>query len=61
MDGATVTYSNLESSNTAVGLASFTGSGLEVSRVSQGTTVVTFDYAGSNGITGTVSWTVIFL
>ena len=59
--GTIVTYSNLVNSNSVVATATLTGSFLKVEKKSTGsTTDVTFDYTGSNGVTGTITWTYIF-
>lgn len=65
-NGTTATYSNPVSSDPAIATVSIWGpnpSGhvfLDINKVSPGTVDITFDYTGSNGVTGTMTWTYTF-
>ncbi|WGT38105.1 hypothetical protein MHB40_13230 [Lysinibacillus sp. FSL K6-0057] len=65
-NGTTATYSNPVSSDPGVATVSIWGpnpSGhvyLDVNKVSTGTVDITFTYTGSNGASGTITWTFIF-
>ncbi|TQR21245.1 hypothetical protein [Psychrobacillus vulpis] len=65
-NNTTATYSNPVSSNLSISTVTITGpnpSGhvfLNVYKVSAGTVDVSFDYTGSNGATGKMTWTFTF-
>ncbi|QPQ35948.1 MULTISPECIES: hypothetical protein [unclassified Lysinibacillus] len=65
-NGTVATYSNPRSNNTSIATATIIGpnpSGhvyLDVKKVGSGPVNITFDYTGSNGVTGTMTWTFNF-